>query len=83
MSIYPVKLSQWFPPGDSLHSLVKFIVSNGYGDVATGCLHCGKKCMHWQQAIAHHSLPYGYGDIWCREKCYKNYLNKRKKVKND
>ena len=77
MSIYPVRLAEWFPPGDSHHGIMKFIVSNGYTDAGRGCLHCGKKHMHWQVAIGHHSLPWGYGDIWCREKCYRNYKRKR------
>jgi len=79
MSIYPVRLSEWFPPGDEKHELVKWIVSNGFSDAGIGCKHCGKKHMHWQEAWAHHSLPWGYGDIWCREKCYKNYYKSRKR----
>ena len=77
MSIYPVRLSKWFPPGDEHHDIMKFLVSHGYCDGHVGCPHCGKKHMHWQQAIGHHSLPWGYGDIWCREKCYRNYRKKK------
>jgi hypothetical protein len=73
MSIYPVRLSEWFPPGDKYHLIMKSIVSD-----FSGCLHCGKKHMHWQDAIGHHAIPWGYGDIWCRQKCYDNYWKKTK-----
>ena len=76
MSIYPVRVKEWFPPGDPNHSTMKFLVSNGYGDQVRGCLHCGKKHMHWQQAYAHHLLPWGYGDIWCSEKHYNAWREK-------
>lgn len=78
MSIYPVRLSEWFPPGDEHHNIVKFLVSNGFSDQNIGCLHCKKKHLHWQEAIGHHSLPWGYGDIWCREKCYRNFMKRYK-----
>ena len=78
MSIYPVKLVEWYPPGDKYHSLVKWIISTGYTDSGRGCVHCKKKHLHWQEAIGHHSLPWGYGDLWCRQKCYKNYWKKRR-----
>lgn len=77
MSIYVVKLVEWYPPGDIHHGIVKFLVSNGFADAGTGCLNCKKKHMHWQDAYGHHSLPFGYGDIFCREKCYNNYRKKR------
>lgn len=77
MSIYPVRLSEWFPPGDENHEIMKIIVSMA-GDIHKGCALCKKKHMHWQDAIGHHSLPWGYGDIWCREKCYRNFWRKRK-----
>ncbi len=78
MSIYPVKLAEWFPKGDSHHDIMKCLVSNGWGE-KLGCIHCGKKHMHWQEAWGHHSLPWGYGDLWCREKCYRNYWKKQNK----
>lgn len=77
MSIYPVRLSEWFPPGDENHSIVKFIVANGYSGNGRGCLHCKKIHMHWQEAWGHHALPWGYGAIWCREKCFRNYYRKK------
>lgn len=79
MSIYAVNLAEWYPPGDEYHSLIKWMVSNGAGDFIRGCPNCGKKHMHWQQAYGHHSLPWGYGEIWCRKKCYINYY---KKIRN-
>ena len=78
MSIYPVRLAEWFPPGDEQHEMVKFLVSNGYGDQVHGCLFCKKKHMHWQTAWAHHSLPWGYGDIWCSERHMKRYFQRLK-----
>lgn len=79
MSIYAVRLAEWFPPGDEQHSMMKWLVSNGCTDVGQGCLFCGKKHMHWQKAWGHHSIPWGYGDIWCSERHYKRYFEKRKR----
>lgn len=73
MSIYPVKLIEWFPhpkkrrDGDykstmSHHEDAKMIVK------LSKCLVCGKQ-PKWNRAIGHHSIPWGYGDIWCSEKC--------------
>ncbi len=76
MSIYPVRLSEWFPIGNDHHETMKFLVSNGYTDDGIGCKYCKKKHMHWQDAWGHHSLPWGYGDIWCRKKCLDNYIKK-------
>lgn len=70
MSIYPVRLSEWFPPGEENHDTMKLIVSS------SKCLHCDKKRVHWQKAWGHHSLPWGNGDVWCNEKHYRNYLKK-------
>lgn len=86
MSIYPVRLSEWFPKGDENHETMKFLVSRGHCDGAFGCLHCGKKKMHWQKAWGHHSLPWGYGDIWCSERHFekwrkKEFLRRAKKLK--
>ena len=78
MSIYPVRVKEWFPPGDPKHQLVKWIVSSGYTDTGVGCINCKKIHMHWQEAYVHHSLASGYGDIWCRKKCYDNFWKKKK-----
>lgn len=79
MSIYPVRLKEWFPPGNPQHKTMKFLVSNGYGDMNRGCLFCGKIKMHWQRAWGHHALPYGYGDIWCSERHYRRWIAKGRK----
>ncbi len=77
MSIYPVRLAEWFPPGDEHHDMMKWLVSRGHCDAPeAGCMHCKKKHMHWQTAIGHHSLPWGYGDIWCNKNCYRRYWEK-------
>lgn len=62
VSIYPVKLSEWYPFGDERHEIAASIV-----DVAR-CYSCGDR-IRWNNAFGHHSLPYGHGDIWCSEKC--------------
>lgn len=71
MSIYPVRVSEWFPPGNEKHDIIKYILGP--------CLHCGKKKLHWQKAWAHHSLPWGYGDSWCNKKHLENYWKKQNK----
>lgn len=72
MSIYPVKLCEWFPVGDEMHE-------NAYCIVTTlRCYACGKKC-RWKAAVGHHSLPWGNGDLWCSWKC----CNSRKVHKMD
>lgn len=62
MSIYPVRLSEWFPPDDENHSIAYEIVK------VFRCLACNKK-LRWKSAVGHHSLPYGCGEIWCSWKC--------------
>lgn len=70
MSIYPVRLNEWFPVGDE--NYCKDIVD------AMRCFACGKKC-RYKKVWGHHSLPWGYGDVWCSEKC----LNSGKEAKPD
>lgn len=62
MSVYPVKLSEWFPPGDLRHDTAIEIIK------IFRCLACNKK-LRWKSAIGHHSLPFGQGDAWCSWKC--------------
>lgn len=62
MSIYPVKLSEWFPPGDEYHDCIYIIVK------FMRCNACGKK-PRWLAAVGHHSLMVGMGDLWCSWKC--------------
>lgn len=72
MSIYPVRLSEWFPFGDEQHDICTTIVE------CTRCLACGDR-VRFKRAIGHHSLPWGYGDLWCSEKC----LNSGKTARPD
>lgn len=62
MSIYPVRLIEWYPLGDEHHEIAK-LLSDG-----VRCLACYKK-VRWKRAIAHHALPWGYGDVWCSWEC--------------
>jgi len=72
MSIYPVRLAEWFPLGDEQHDICITIIE------CTRCLACGKR-PRFKKAIGHHSLPWGYGDLWCSEKC----LNSGKTARPD
>lgn len=65
MSIYPVKLCEWFPAGDPQFETAYFLVK------ITRCYACGHK-LRWKSAIAHHSICFGYGDMWCGWKCCKS-----------
>lgn len=71
MSIYPVKLAEWFPKTDTdNHDTMKMIVK------FHTCHVCNKKKMDWRRAIGHHSIPWGYGDIWCGVRCYRKGLKR-------
>ena len=65
MSIYPVRLSEWFPPGNERHTTAFSLVSH------MRCFACGGN-VRWKGAWAHHSLPWGNGDLWCRLSCLKS-----------
>lgn len=65
MSIYPVRLNDWFPKGDSNHIHAKIMVK--YHD----CLKCGKNGKK-----VNYKLAWGNGDMWCTTKCYKKWQNK-------
>lgn len=75
MSIYPVPLAKWFPKGDENHDFMKDMVRLG-GESSLGCMNCGKTNMNWRTAYGHHSLPWGYGDVWCTKRCYNAWLKK-------
>lgn len=75
MSIYPVKLSEWFPRGDENYQNSKMMVKFGQ------CYKCGKKNIKYSTAFGHHSLPWGYGDIWCSSKCYRSKSKRNKKIR--
>jgi len=62
MSIYPVRLSEWFPMGDENHDNAYMIVK------ALRCMACDKR-VRWKAAVGHHSLPWGNGDLFCGWKC--------------
>lgn len=73
MSIFPVKLIEWFPhprkrtygtysDANHLHYSARMMVEY------SKCRACGKQ-PKWSKAIGHHSIPWGNGDIWCSEKC--------------
>ena len=62
MSIYPVKLSEWFPPGDEMYSNVQSVIN------CSRCFGCGKK-VRYSKAVGHHSVPWGHGEIWHNWKC--------------
>lgn len=65
MSIYPVRLSEWFTKEEECYStyetallLVKI----------ERCLACRNR-LKWKRAVGHHSVAFGHGDIWCSWKC--------------
>lgn len=65
MSIYPVRLSEWYPLGDDNHDITFIIVKH------SRCYACGSR-IRWKAAVGHHAIPYGYGDTWCSWKCCKS-----------
>jgi hypothetical protein len=65
MSIYPVRLSEWFPFGDEMREILVSIVNS------TRCLACGDR-VRLNKAVGHHSLCWGNGDLWCSWKCCKS-----------
>lgn len=62
MSIHPVKLSDWFPVGDEHYEICVSIIA------CSRCMACDKK-LRYSKAIGHHSVPWGYGDLWCSWRC--------------
>ncbi len=62
MSIYPVILSQWYPFSDEMHWYAFTAVK------CSRCVACGSR-LRWKAAVGHHSIPWGYGDLWCNWKC--------------
>lgn len=65
MSIYPVRLSEWFPFNDEMYPILLSII------IYTKCLSCNKN-PRYLGAVGHHSLPWGNGDLWCSWKCCKS-----------
>lgn len=62
MSIFPVYLPSWYGKGDPNHALCRMFVE------FTRCVRCEGRCA-WKSAWGHHSVPWGYGDVWCSKKC--------------
>ena len=68
MSIYPVPLAKWYPPGTDNGETAAMILKYNH------CTNCGKKPIPYKHAIADHSLPWWYyRDIFCSKKCQKEY----------
>lgn len=72
MSIYPVKLIEWFPPNDEMYSRSRSAVE------CVRCLACGSK-VNYKKAYDYDSIPWGHGDIWCSKRC----LNSKKIARPD
>ena len=67
MSIYIVRLKEWFPKGDEMHKIARIIVAN------EKCAFCKKK-PRWRNARGYHALPWGYcSDVWCNIHCEEAY----------
>lgn len=76
MSIYPVRLAEWYPAKPKhgsygtakdqrfWHKTAKMCVEQA------SCRTCGKK-PKWRWAWGMHSIPWGHGweEIWCSKKC--------------
>lgn len=76
MSIYPVKLIEWYPrrtkSWTQKSNYISAFMSVKYGE----CLYCSNKKMKYKTALwGHHSVPFGYGDIWCNSRCLKKWNN--------
>lgn len=67
MSIYPVRLAEWFPRSSEMYETARMVVKYKH------CNACAKP-LRYSKAWGHHSIPWGYGELWCGLKC----LNSRK-----
>lgn len=64
MSIYPIRLSEWYPKGDENYEIAKVIVESEH------CRECGEAPLY-RWAIGDHSLPWGHHrGVWCSKKCF-------------
>jgi len=85
MSIYPVPLQKWFPNPKSrnLSDEEAWDASCQYYAAKitvklSKCEKCGKHCKY-NRAWGHHSIPWGYGEVWCSEKCLYGPKKRKKK----
>lgn len=72
MSIYIVRLNEWFPIGDENYENSKMMVKY------SNCLKCGKdgKKVNYKYVYSHHSLPWDNGDMICSKKCLNKTVTK-------
>lgn len=85
MSIYPVPLQKWFPNPksknlsgeNSWHKQCNYEAAKSTVEFSK-CENCGKSCKY-NRAWGHHSIPWGYGDVWCSEKCLDSPKKRKKK----
>ena len=83
MSIYPVPLQKWFPNPNKYIGKGWEEYINALIDYSTlrmiikyeRCKKCNKN-LKYNRVWGHHSLPRGYGDMWCSKECL---FNKRGK----
>ncbi len=65
MSIFPVKINDWFEP-----------LSSGWNDVQDvleyhRCYACGDK-VKMNKGVVHHAIAYGHGYAWCSVRCFES-----------
>ena len=65
MSIYPVTLSEWFKPTEDEYDNYRTVLILVK---VMRCEACRKK-PRYKTAVGHHSLPWGYGEMWCSWEC--------------
>lgn len=72
MSIYPVRITEWFDAEQK--DTLKWILPH------MRCYSCGCK-VKLDNGFVHHSLPWGHGDAWCSEKCLNSKTEKKAMTK--
>lgn len=74
MSIYPVRIREWFPPILKSEHKEEIKENKFHRQTIRACLdfmtcmRCGGK-VNMRNGWVHHSLPWGYGDAWCSKRC--------------
>jgi len=76
MSIYPVKLGEWYPKGDEKYEICFEIVKS------SRCPRCGR-VPKYTSAIGMHAVPWGYGceEIFCSSRCFRR--KRRRSLSSD